>query len=229
MTNGLRLQQKLELAYPALSATANRIWSSPKVALLYPEYLCTMHTIVRSSVPLMEAALERAWTLAEEDDVAAGVARYLSGHVHEETGHDKWILEDLEAVGADPKEPLRRAPSPRVAAVVGAQYYWLRHYHPVALLGHIAVMEGFPPTPGFAELLAQRTGYPKTAFRALARHARLDVRHREALYETIDSLPLGREHEEMLGISALHTIRGLIDVFEEVADRAALPRVEAIG
>ena len=32
-----------------------------------------------------------------------------------------------------------------VATLVGAQYYWLRHVHPVSLLGHMAVMEGYSP------------------------------------------------------------------------------------
>ena len=29
-------------------------------------------------------------------------------------------------------------PSPAVAALVGSQYYWLLHHHPVALLGFVA-------------------------------------------------------------------------------------------
>jgi Iron-containing redox enzyme len=223
LTPGRRLQRKLELAYPAFGAVAEQLWTSPRVADVYPEYLCTMHTIVRTSVPLMEAALERAWLLAPEDEVAAGVATYLKRHVHEEVGHDRWILEDLEAAGADPQEPLRRVPSRRVASVVGAQYYWLRHYHPVSLLGHIAVMEGFPPTPAFAERLRERTGYPEDAFRAIARHAKLDIGHRKELYEAIDHLPLTAEHEDIIGLSGLHTVAGLIDVFEEVLERVEAP------
>jgi hypothetical protein len=221
LTPGDRLQRKLELAYPAFGAVAEQLWTSPEVADLYMEYLSTMHTIVRSSVPLMEAALERAWLLAPEDEVAAGVATYLGRHVHEEVGHDRWILEDLEAAGADPEEPLRRVPSRRVASVVGAQYYWLRHYHPVSLLGHIAVMEGFPPTLAFAERLRVRTGYSEDAFRAISRHAKLDVGHRKELYEAIDGLPLDPEHEDVIGLSGLHTLAGLIEVFEEILERVA--------
>jgi hypothetical protein len=217
---GRRLRGKLELAFRPFAATAERLWTSPRLAEIYPEYLCTMHGIVRSSVPLMEAALARARTLAEQDDeVAAGVARYLAGHVREEAGHDRWILQDLEALGGDPEEPLRRMPSRRVAALVGAQYYWLLHHHPVSLLGHVAVMEGFPPSETFADLLRERTGYPREAFRSLARHSRLDVRHRDELYEALDALPLEPEHEHVVGVSALHTIDGVIDVFVEVLER----------
>ena len=84
MSSSERLRQKIALALPAFGATAWRIWDSPNVAVLYPEYLCTMHCIVRSSVPLMETAISRSLELAADDPVAAGVAAYLSDHVGEE-------------------------------------------------------------------------------------------------------------------------------------------------
>jgi len=211
-----RLRAKLDLAFPALVASAERIWSSPFVRELYPVWLSTMHGIVRTPVPLMEAALERARALAPEDEVAAGLVPYLAHHAPEEAGHDRWLLEDLEALGGDPLEPLRRIPSARVATFVGAQYYWLRHHHPVSLLGHMAVIEGYPPQIGFAERLRELTGYPREAFRAIRRHERLDIRHRAELYEAIDGLPLQPEHETLLGVSALHTVSAAIEVFEEI-------------
>ena len=205
------------------------MWRSPELAEIYPRYLCTMHTVVRSSVPLMESALAAARALADQDPVAHGVAEYLEGHISEEKGHDRWILEDLEALGHDPERALRDIPSPRVAAVVGAQYYWLRHYHPVALLGHIAVMEGFPPGPDFARRLQERTGFPREAFRSVARHARLDVRHRDELYQAIDRLPMKREHEVVLGISGLHTVSGFVEVFEELLASSSSALADTAG
>jgi hypothetical protein len=220
MTPSERLRRKVYVGFPGLAAAAERVWTSPRIAALYPEYLSTMHTIVRSSVPLMQAALERASVLAQDDEVAAGVAEYFAKHWPEEAGHDRWILQDLEALGADPEEPLHRLPSARVASVVGAQYYWLRHYHPVSLLGHVAVMEGYPPAPGFAPRLQALTGYPEHAFRSIRRHSRLDVRHRAELYDAIDALPLRPEHEAAMGVAALHTVDGLVGVFEELLERA---------
>lgn len=212
-TPSKRLRAKLGLAYPALSAHAERIWSSPLVRKLYPAYLATMHTIVRSAVPLMECALEQARARSANDEVAAGLVGYLHHHIREESGHDTWLLEDLAETGADAKEPLRRIPPPQVAALVGAQYYWLRHHHPVSLLGHIAAIEGYHPPAGFANRLRDLTGYPETAFRAISRHEILDIGHKRELYELIDRLLLNREHEKMLGVSALHTIGAGIDVF----------------
>ena len=55
-----QLRGKLDLAYPLLRVTAEKIWSGPRVRELYPVYLATMHGIVRSAVPLITAAAERA-------------------------------------------------------------------------------------------------------------------------------------------------------------------------
>ncbi len=199
-TPGSRLAAKIDLAYPALAQASQRLWASPQVAELYPRYLVTMHGVVRSATPLMDAALEQARRLAPDDPVAAALVPYLVHHAPEEAGHERWILEDLRALGADPDEPARRVPPASVATLVGAQYYWLRHHHPVALLGHMAVIEGHPPQPGFAGRLRRATDLPADAFRTIARHEQLDTSHARELVEVIDSLPLCAEHETMMGI-----------------------------
>jgi hypothetical protein len=215
MSASARLRAKLELAYPAVQATAGRIWSSPSVRELYPVYLVTMHGVVRSAVPLMEAALERCRSL--DDPVARALIPYYEHHAPEEAGHDAWLLEDLEALGGDPEAARAAIPGSRVATLVGAQYYWLRHVHPVSLLGHMAVVEGYSPDVGFAERLQELTGYPREAFRAIRRHERLDIRHKRELYEAIDALELAPAHEELIGISGLHTMQAAIEVFAQIA------------
>ena len=96
-------------------------------------------------------------------------------------------------------------PSPAVAALVGGQYYWIFHYHPVAFLGYVALMEGYPPTPELIDELVERTGHPRAAFRTYVEHAELDPGHRDHLDRTIDSLPLDASHEAGIGISAIAT------------------------
>jgi len=88
---------------------------------------------------------------------------------------------------------------PAVAALVGAQYYWVLHHHPVALLGYIGLLEGFPPSPGMIEDLRARTGYPADAFRTLVAHAELDPRHGDELFELVDTLPLTPEQSAVVG------------------------------
>jgi Iron-containing redox enzyme len=211
-----RLREKIELLLPVQLAAGRRLVDHPRVSELYPEYLITMHGVIRASVPLMEAARTRAAELPESDAVAAGLVEYLDEHIPEEADHDEWLLEDLELLGRRRSSVLARAPSSTVAALVGAQYYWIFHYHPVALLGYIAVLEGYPPDPADVEMLAARTGFSPEAFRTLAAHAELDQHHRDELLEAIDALPLSEEQVDALGVSAVYTVHMTTRALEEI-------------
>lgn len=201
---------------PALSAAGHRFFAHPDVGALYPAYLCASHAVVRASVPLMQAAVGSA--PAAGDAVAEPLVRYLERHIVEEASHDEWLLTDLEALGIDRSTVLARPPSPAVAALVGAQYYWIRHYHPIALLGYMAVLEGSPPTPEQVELLIRRTGLPRRAFRTLIEHAELDPGHGDEIFGLLDELRPGEDHSTVVGTSAMHTVAALAAVIDGVVD-----------
>ncbi len=217
---GRDLRRKLRLVVPPLAAAGERLIAHPRVRDLYPEYLFTSHCVIRASVPLMETARDRARAEAARDPVCALIAPYLEEHIGEEADHDAWLLDDLEVIGRPRAEVLARPPVPTVAALVGAQYYWVLHHHPVALLGYIGLLEGFPPSPGMIEDLRVRTGYPADAFRTMVAHAELDPRHGDELFELVDTLPLTPEQSAVMGLSAMHSVqmytRALEDVIAEV-------------
>ena len=213
-----RLRWKIALLEPPLAAISRRLITDPRIADIFAEYLITFHCIIRTTVPLMEAAIERAETMAVSDPVAAGVAAFLEKHVEEERDHDEWLLDDLDVIGFDRASVLGRVPTPTIASLAGSQYYWALHYHPVALLGYFAFMEGSPPTEALINDLMTRTGYPRAAFRTLAKHGELDPRHSDEIARTIDSLPLGREHEVVLGFSAMSTSHLLASALEEILE-----------
>ena len=214
-----RLRRKLELALPLFVATGRQLWEHSQIRDLYPKYLVATHGVIRASVPLMERALERAQTA--DDPAAAGLAEYLDHHIDEERGHDDWLLEDLEVLGRFPDEVLTRPPSASVAALVGAQYYWIEHYHPVALLGYIGLLEGYPPTIADVAALMARTGYEREAFRTLIRHAELDPLHRDDFDEMLDRLPLSPEQSAVIGLSGLYSINAFTRVFADILEQAA--------
>jgi len=192
----------------------------PRLPELWPEYLVQQHMIIRATVPLTRAALTRSLELSEREPLGAPLAAYLEEHIDEEVGHDETLLDDLELLGLDRANVLGRMPSPTVAALVGSQYYWILHYHPVAFLGFVALMEGFPPTPELIETLVARTGSPREAFRTYVEHGDLDPGHRDHLDRTIDSLPLTPEHESALGVSAIASAALVARALEElVADQ----------
>jgi hypothetical protein len=168
-------------------------------------------------VPLTEVGLARTREL--DEPIAAGLAAYLGEHVGEELGHDDDLLGDLELLGLDRESVLRRMPSPAVAALVGGQYYWIHHHHPVAFLGFVAFMEGYPPQPELVELLVERTGFPRESFHTMAEHGELDPGHRDHLDDTLDSLPLTAEHESVIEISATTTATLAARAVEDVLSR----------
>jgi hypothetical protein len=214
------LRRKIELVDYPFGVACTALMTHPRISELWPEYLATQHAIIRATVPLMEAAGAHAGTLADADPVAAGVAPYLAEHAEEERDHDEWLLEDLELIGVEREHVLRRVPSPTVARLVGAQYYWALNYHPVSMLGYLSLMEGYPPPASLIDDLIERTGYPREAFRTFAEHGELDTHHRDELDETIDSLPLTREHEVLLGLSAMSSVELLTRSIEEVLEEA---------
>lgn len=213
------LRDKLEIALPAVTSAGRRLVDHPAVGALYVDYLVLSHAIIRASVPLMVTALDRCRALPG-DPVARTVAGYLDGHVPEEQGHDDWLLEDLASLGVDPDEVLSRPPSATVAALVGAQYYWMHHVHPVALLGYVMMLEGYPPSVGTVGELRARTGYADAAFRTLLAHADLDPHHGVELDAVVDSLPLTGNQRTLLGVSALTSAQLFTEALTELVDGA---------
>jgi hypothetical protein len=204
-TTSTRVRRELAQAVDPFAVACTALVNHARLRELWPEYLVLQHQIIRATVPLTEAALERAGALPETDPLRAPLSSYLEEHVDEELHHDDGLLDDLEFLGVSRESTLERMPPTAVATLVGCQYYWICHHHPVAFLGYVALMEGYPPTPDLIETLMARTGYPEQAFRTFAQHAELDPGHRDHLDRTLDSLPLTPPHEATIVASATAT------------------------
>jgi hypothetical protein len=194
---------------------AETLWNHPELKTLYPEFLFRNHAVVRSSVPLMRTALSACRSQFPSDPLTPGLASYFEQHIPEEMHHDDWILEDLEALGFTRAEILAQIPPVSASLLVGAQYYWILHVHPIALLGYIAVLEGNPPDTEYFRRILRRADIMEKAATNIFRHAKLDPRHRDDLNTVLDSLPLTEYHHSLLGISAFQTIEALARVAEE--------------
>jgi hypothetical protein len=214
------LRTTLGFVLPVLRDAVRRLVEHPRMPELYVEYLVASHGIIRASVPLMHTALERARAAPPKDPAAADLAAYLERHADEELGHDDWLLEDLEELGVAREEVLARPPSPAVAAFVGAQYYWILHHHPVAIMGYIALLEGYPPTIADVDRMMAATGHGREAFRTLIRHAELDPLHRDEFEEALDAMTLTEEQSSLIVLSALHSVDAFTRVIVELLDDA---------
>jgi Iron-containing redox enzyme len=214
------MRDKISLAVAPYTDACTALVHDSRLRELWPEYLVVQHQIIRATVPLTDAALEQTRALPADDPLATPLAEYLVEHVDEERGHDETLLDDLTVLGVNREDVLARMPSPAVAALVGSQYYWLLHHHPVTFLGFVGVMEGYPPPAELVELLIERTGFPREAFGTFAEHGELDPGHRDHLDRTLDALPLAPEHETAIGVSALATLPLATRVLEELLGRA---------
>ena len=215
------LRRKIALARPALVAAQRRLDQHPDPAAAWLAFLGVLYGSIRASVPLLEAARDRARDLSPADPLAAGLVDYLRRHADEERGHDEWLLQDLQSVGVASTELLSRPPSGAVAALVGAQYYWVLHYHPVSILGYLMVIEGNPPDRRGLQDFQSRSGLPPSAFRTMLEHADLDIGHAAELDDLLDRLPLSPSHNEALGLSAISTVAGLTRLLKDLGDRLA--------
>ena len=169
---------------------------------------------------LMETALERAQVLAPNDPVAAPLADYLERHLIEEAHHEEpggAILDDLSATGVD----VVGAQSDKLTELLALQRGWIRDEHPVAVLGFL-VLELYYAERSVVEQLIARSGFPRAAFGQLLEHATLDAMHAAQLEQLLDSLPLTPAQEQLVGLSALTTLRLVAEALVETLDRTAV-------
>jgi Iron-containing redox enzyme len=221
------LDQFVDLVSPRAREAAKAFWTHLYLVEMFPSLLFRMNCMARASLLLMQTAIENLKRRVDSEPIAAGVIAYLEALLPEERGHDDWLLDALEALGI-PREQVRaRIPPATVAAMVGAQYYWIHHHHPVALLGFIKVVENDPPTTELVERLVRNTGLPRGAFRYHFGHTSLEAKHNQDLDRVLDALPFSREHKALIGMSAARTVHlgacsleEIVKLFEERRSRS---------
>ena len=221
--NSRLIGDRMEVTCGRLYATYERFWQQPELESLVPSFFVLMHQVVRASVPLMEFARSLC-TLDDADDVRQTLARYLTVHIDEERHHDDWLLDDLAAAGFSTEDVLGAIPSRRVASLVGAQYYWVRHFHPVALVGYMRLLEGNPPSDEHIDRLQRLSGLPADAFRTYRLHGSADPGHGRDLDALLDALPLSQSQLEIIWLSASHTAETLADCLDDIVRECQAPQ-----
>lgn len=210
----MTLRPLVGLVAPLLSRAADRMWAAEPARDRYQEWLLVCHDLVRATAPLLTEALSACVRLGDGD-----LAAYYAQQLTDEFGHDRWVEQDWAAAGFDPARLASRIPAPATARLVGAQYYWVRHAHPIALVGHIAVLEWLPPRPDLVPELMGRTGLSAAAFRTLARHTALDTGHGQRLDVLLAGLALDPWHRQLMTTSAMTTAHGLVELMIELGAR----------
>ncbi len=215
MTYFKELTDKLKFMSARVAFTNKEFREHPKLKELCTDYIFTSYCVANSTVPLMEET-RRCLANLPKDKVNSMLDSYLAQHIEEEKGHDEWVMTDLQALGQSRETTKSIIQSPNIAALIGSQYYWVRHYHPIAFMGYIASMEVYPPTVEYVNKLIKDTGLPAEGFNTLMMHAKIDIAHREDIINLLNNLPLTDHHKKIIEMSAFQTFRYLALIMEDI-------------
>jgi pyrroloquinoline quinone (PQQ) biosynthesis protein C len=146
---------------------------------LYLDFLTQAYHHVKYTFPLLAFAAARTSDEAYQDALVE--------YMEEERGHEKWILNDIEAMGGDAVGVRNGKPGIACQVMVAYAYYAIEWISPYAMLGSVHVLEGM------ATLLADKAadsiqrslgGRGKDGFSYLRSHGALDIEH-VAFFKTL--------------------------------------------
>lgn len=151
----------------------------------YRRLLLELYTVVWHFNPVCAAAASRM------DDRFANLRYFLYEHLHEESGHEVWVRNDLEAVGVPVAETLAHAPSADTLALVGYNHWAADRRHPVSVLGMLYALEVIASVYGgpFASAIRESLlleGDAGVSF--IGSHATMDAQHMAELRQVLNTV-----------------------------------------
>ena len=101
----------------------------------YRKLLLELYHVVWHFNPVSAAAASRI------PDAQRQVRYFLYEHMHEESGHEEWVLNDLEAVGVTRDRVADESPTLHVLALNGYNYWTADRRNPNSVLGMLYALE----------------------------------------------------------------------------------------
>lgn len=183
---------------------------------LYLDFLTQAYHHVKHTFPLLAFAASRTTDEAYQDALVE--------YMQEERGHEKWILNDIEALGGDAPAVRDGAPGIACQVMVGYTYYAIEWVSPYAMLGSVHVLEGMSTL--LADKAAdaiQRTVAPrgKEGFSYLRSHGALDIEH-VAFFKTLANAIDDARTQRVVIDSSKVFYRLYGDIYHELATRHPL-------
>ena len=184
---------------------------------LYREFLAQAYHHVKHTFPLLALAASRTTDERYQDALVE--------YMREERGHEKWILDDLRAMGGD-VEAVRNGP-PRLPCriMVGYAYYAIERISPYALLGSVHVLEGMSVLLADRLADALQSSFAASGgagFSYLRSHGFLDKSHVDFFKTLVDGF--GDETTRALIVEQARVFYRLYgDIFRDLGAQAELP------
>ncbi len=180
---------------------------------LYLAFLAEAYHHVKHTFPLLSLAAAHT----RDDHYQTALAVYMN----EERGHDKWILDDIRAIGGDADAVARGNGSIPCQVMVGYAYHSIEWISPYALLGMVHVLEGLSVMLAhtIAGAVQRSLGTEAAAgFSYLQTHGSLDVEHTALFRKLIDSFEDGETQDIIIEAArVMYRLYGAI--FEDLGAR----------
>lgn len=151
----------------------------------YQRLLLELYHVVWHFNPVCAAAASRL------DDRFQSIRHFLYEHMHEEMGHENWVLNDLDAVGVTMADARAHPASVHTLSLNGYNYWAADRRHPCSALGMLYALEviasvyGGPFTSAIRESLLLE-GEQGVSF--ISSHASLDAEHMAELRQVVNRI-----------------------------------------
>lgn len=151
----------------------------------YRALLLELYHVVWHFNPVCAAAASRV------PDSLRQIRYYLYEHMHEESGHEQWVLADLEAVGVAPESTAAHVPSLHTLALNGYNYWAADRRDPCSVLGMMYSLEVIASVYGGPFSTAIRDSLLLEGDRGvsfISSHATMDAEHMASLRTILNTI-----------------------------------------
>lgn len=176
---------------------------------LYIDFLRQAYHHVKHTFPLLALAAVHTRDEAYQDALVE--------YMEEERGHEKWILDDIRAMGGDAEAVRSGQPGQACKIMVGYTYYAIEWVSPYAMLGSVHVLEGISTMLAdmAADAIQSALASPGNAgFSYLRSHGALDIEHVAFFKKLVDQIP-DEAHGVIIATSKI-IYRLYADIFREL-------------
>lgn len=151
----------------------------------YRKFLLELYHLVWHFNPVTAAAASRI------ADTHRQIRYHLYEHMVEESGHEEWVMNDLDAIGVTPNDTRGHTPSADTLALCGYNYWMADRGHPCSVLGMIYALEVIASVYGgpFASAIKESLlleGERGVSF--ISSHATMDTEHMASLRTVLNTL-----------------------------------------
>jgi pyrroloquinoline quinone (PQQ) biosynthesis protein C len=178
----------------------------------YRKLLLELYHVVWHFNPICAAAASRV------PDAQRQVRYYLYEHMHEESGHEEWVMNDLEAVGVSHEVTRAHQPAVHTLALNGYNYWAADRRHPCAVLGMMYALEVIASVYGGTFSSAIRDSLLLEGDRGvsfISSHATMDAEHMATLRQVLNTITDEAAREAIVE-STLLNFHHITRVFEAV-------------